>query len=89
MNIAVLRETGAGEARVALMPDAVGKLVAQKVSVTIESDAGLGAARTDADYVNAGANVSSDRGAILGAADVRSEERGVGKECRSRWSPYH
>src|SRR5258708_1834525 len=20
---------------------------------------------------------------------VRSEERGVGKECRSRWSPYH
>src|SRR5256714_9997380 len=22
-------------------------------------------------------------------ADVRSEERRVGKECRSRWSPYH
>ena len=21
--------------------------------------------------------------------DVRSEERRVGKECRSRWSPYH
>ena len=21
--------------------------------------------------------------------DERSEERGVGKECRSRWSPYH
>ena len=20
---------------------------------------------------------------------IRSEERGVGKECRSRWSPYH
>ena len=20
---------------------------------------------------------------------ARSEERGVGKECRSRWSPYH
>src|SRR2546430_14208991 len=26
---------------------------------------------------------------ILAAADVRSEERRVGKECRSRWSPYH
>src|SRR5690242_20863285 len=28
----------------------------------------------------------------LGGADVlevRSEERRVGKECRSRWSPYH
>ena len=23
------------------------------------------------------------------AAQVRSEERRVGKECRSRWSPYH
>ena len=21
--------------------------------------------------------------------NVRSEERRVGKECRSRWSPYH
>ena len=27
---------------------------------------------------------SEERGAIL-----RSEERRVGKECRSRWSPYH
>ena len=26
----------------------------------------------------------------LGVSDViRSEERRVGKECRSRWSPYH
>src|SRR5258707_1988155 len=24
-----------------------------------------------------------------GHSDVRSEERRVGKECRSRWSPYH
>ena len=24
-----------------------------------------------------------------GLANVRSEERRVGKECRSRWSPYH
>ena len=23
------------------------------------------------------------------AMSVRSEERRVGKECRSRWSPYH
>ena len=27
--------------------------------------------------------------ASLWAANNRSEERRVGKECRSRWSPYH
>src|SRR3712207_8729161 len=26
---------------------------------------------------------------IWGVRDERSEERRVGKECRSRWSPYH
>ena len=26
---------------------------------------------------------------VLEAAKARSEERRVGKECRSRWSPYH
>ena len=28
-------------------------------------------------------------GGVTGMAVVRSEERRVGKECRSRWSPYH
>ena len=27
--------------------------------------------------------------AIKGGYAIRSEERRVGKECRSRWSPYH
>ena len=27
--------------------------------------------------------------ALKGLASIRSEERRVGKECRSRWSPYH
>ena len=26
---------------------------------------------------------------IIGPYTTRSEERRVGKECRSRWSPYH
>ena len=26
---------------------------------------------------------------VLTAKGYRSEERRVGKECRSRWSPYH
>src|SRR5256886_9662710 len=33
-------------------------------------------------------NVDAGRLALLGGAP-RSEERRVGKECRSRWSPYH
>src|ERR1700694_2911498 len=70
MNIAVLRETEAGEARVALMPDSVKKLVGLKAAVSIESGAGLGAARTDADYRDAGAEVVTDRMALLAAADI-------------------
>src|SRR3989442_494390 len=31
----------------------------------------------------------ADRGIRTGRVGVRSEERRVGKECRSRWSPYH
>ena len=33
----------------------------------------------------------SDTGAATPALEayLRSEERRVGKECRSRWSPYH
>ena len=26
---------------------------------------------------------------VVDSAGTRSEERRVGKECRSRWSPYH
>ena len=26
---------------------------------------------------------------LMAGGGVRSEERRVGKECRSRWSPYH
>ena len=26
---------------------------------------------------------------LIGSIESRSEERRVGKECRSRWSPYH
>src|SRR2546421_6143085 len=70
MNIAVLNETSPGEARVALMPDSVQKLIAQKASVSVESGAGLGAARTDDDYRAAGANVSEDRNSLLASADV-------------------
>jgi len=70
MNVVVLRETQAGEARVALMPESVKKLIALKASVLVQSGAGLNAARTDGDYQEAGAEISSDRETLLANADV-------------------
>ena len=44
-----------------------------------------------ADSIIVGQFVGSSALAAVGAcaALTRSEERRVGKECRSRWSPYH
>jgi len=57
----------------------------------IASDAGLNVL-TDSQVVGffdvQGASVPQVEGGTLAKA-VRSEERRVGKECRSRWSPYH
>src|SRR5829696_424653 len=69
MNIVVLRETD-DEARVALMPESVKKLISLGVTVRVESGAGLNAARTDDDFREAGAEVSSDRETLLSNADV-------------------
>jgi H+-translocating NAD(P) transhydrogenase subunit alpha len=70
MNVVVLRETQPGEARAALMPESVKKLVDLKCIVQVERGAGLAAARTDDDYREAGAEVSGDREALLAGADV-------------------
>ena len=70
MKIIVLNESQSGEARAALMPESVKKLVALGVTVAIESGAGLGAARTDNDYHEAGAEISADRRELLTSADI-------------------
>ena len=70
MNIVVLRESLPGEARVALMPESVKKLVALKATVTVESGAGAGAERTDDDYREVDAQISENREALLQSADV-------------------
>jgi NAD(P) transhydrogenase subunit alpha len=70
MNVVVLRETQAGEARVALMPESVRKLIGLGARVLVESGAGLSAARTDDDYREADAEVSNDRSSLLKSADV-------------------
>src|ERR1043166_4678502 len=44
---------------------------------------------TPADIVAAGKLIKQGKSFALGIPLDRSEERRVGKECRSRWSPYH
>src|SRR2546425_12718513 len=39
--------------------------------------------------LNARACQSHEDGQATARQEIRSEERRVGKECRSRWSPYH
>ena len=34
-------------------------------------------------------NQAEEHAGCCSVAQLRSEERRVGKECRSRWSPYH
>ena len=40
-------------------------------------------------FKNAGGKALNWLGNSDAAGTTRSEERRVGKECRSRWSPYH
>ena len=39
--------------------------------------------------VKQGTKAGLKQGAKIGSIEGRSEERRVGKECRSRWSTYH
>ena len=55
-----------------------GTLVVEKKELTVSNAAAQGKTYD-----------GTDAAQILGAELARSEERRVGKECRSRWSPYH
>jgi proton-translocating NAD(P)+ transhydrogenase subunit alpha len=57
MRVVVPRETAPGERRVALVPDAVGRLVAVGFEVAVEGGAGSAAGFPDESYVEAGAAV--------------------------------
>lgn len=67
MHIGVPKETWPGERRTALVPQNAKKLIKQGFSITVESGTGVAAGFTDADYTDAGAQVSADRAAVLGA----------------------
>lgn len=59
MNVGVARETAAGERRVALVPEALGKLTAAGLEILVEAGAGAGAAFPDSAYAEAGATIVS------------------------------
>lgn len=68
MKIACIKETAAGEHRVAITPDAVKKYIALGANVTIEDGAGKLSGISDADYTKAGASMAgSARDAVLDA----------------------
>src|SRR6185312_14327038 len=69
MRIAVPREKQPGEARVALAPESVKKLVATGVEIGIETGAGVHAGFPDAEYETAGASVMG-RSDLLPEADI-------------------
>ena len=60
MRIAVLKETAAGETRVAASPETVKKFIALGASVAVEAGAGAGASISDAEFAAAGADMVKD-----------------------------
>jgi NAD(P) transhydrogenase subunit alpha len=60
VRIAVARETRDGEARVAMVPELVGKLTALGYEVAVEPGAGGGALFADEEYAEAGAVLDDD-----------------------------
>ncbi len=70
MKIAVAKERDAGERRVALVPDAIARLVKQGLEVWVEAGAGEGSFFSDAAYEAAGAKIIHDRAQLWGETNV-------------------
>jgi len=69
MRVGVPKEVAANERRVALVPDAAGRLIKAGFEVVVERGAGSGAACPDDAYKAVGATVA-DRATVLGQVDV-------------------
>ena len=63
------RETAAGERRVALVPEALGKLTAAGLEILVETGAGAGAAIPDQGFMDAGATIVGTE-QLYASADV-------------------
>ena len=59
MKVGVAGETAAGERRVALVPEALGKLTAAGLEILVEAGAGAGALIPDQAFIDAGATIVS------------------------------
>ena len=69
MKVGVARETAAGERRVALVPEALGKLTAAGLEILVETGAGAGAAIPDQGFMDAGATIVGTE-QLYASADV-------------------
>jgi NAD(P) transhydrogenase subunit alpha len=70
VTVAVPAETLPGERRVALVPEAIGKLRSAGIDVVVQAGAGEHAFASDEDYVAAGARIAPDAAAAFAGADV-------------------
>ncbi len=70
VKIGALKETTEGEARVAVTPSSAAHLQKLGHEVLVQSQAGLGAGFSDAQYERAGVTVLPDAQALIAAADI-------------------
>ncbi|HXQ48590.1 MAG TPA: NAD(P) transhydrogenase subunit alpha [Thermoplasmata archaeon] len=69
-RVAVPKEVAPGEARVALTPEVIPRMVKAGYEVIVEAGAGERSRYPDAAYTQAGAKLATDRVALFGGADV-------------------
>ena len=81
MKVGVARETAQGERRVALVPEALGKLTAAGLEVLVEAGAGAGAMIPDQAYTDAGASVVSTGDLYAGSDVVLRVQKPSGEEA--------
>ena len=70
MRIAIAREAGAGEARVAATPETVKRIKGLGADVVVQSGAGTGSGMLDAEYEAAGATIAKTLTDVVKDADV-------------------
>ena len=70
MKIAIPRETGPGERRVALIPESVKKLAARKIETVVQAGAGERASFSDGEYQAAGATIAASFEELVANSDA-------------------
>jgi len=70
VTVGVARESAPGERRVALVPDAAGRLAGAGIELLVQAGAGEAASFLDEAYAEAGYRVVPDAATLFGSADV-------------------